>query len=88
MQCRHYYVIFGKEDIKKDCKFCQKTERKSILSDTAYGYECIIKNRKRKMNRCRWCYSGIVISGIKNSQIPYKDIHINIKQKGLWLVKL
>ena len=56
MQCPPYYILWGKEDIKKDCKFCQKTERKSL--DAFNGYECEIKREKRKMKRCSWCYFG------------------------------
>ena len=50
------YWKYGKEDIKKDCKFCNKTDRKR--SDVRYGYECIIKHEKRKMSRCCWCIFG------------------------------
>lgn len=47
---------FGKDDIKKDCKFCEKTNRNSLSS--CAGYECTIKPHKRKMKRCCWCYFG------------------------------
>lgn len=49
-------IIYGKEDIKKDCKYCHKTDRKSF--DSAYGFYCYIKHEKRNMNRCRTCYFG------------------------------
>ena len=52
-------VVYDESDIIKDCKYCQKTDRKSIIGGSAYGYECIIKREKRKMNRCRHCYFGI-----------------------------
>ena len=48
--------IYGKEDIKKDCTHCRKTERKSYSS--AYGFYCCIKHEKRNLNRCHTCYFG------------------------------
>lgn len=48
-------VIYGKEDINKECKFCQRNQDKK----SSYGYDCRIKFGKRKMNRCRKCYFGI-----------------------------
>ena len=56
MHCPPYRIIWGKEDIKKDCKFCKKTDSKH--SGVSYGYECIIKSEKRKMHRCCWCWFG------------------------------
>lgn len=50
-------IIFGKEDIIKDCKYCKKTDSKSIFRTFA-GYECIIKYEKRNCNRCKNCYFG------------------------------
>lgn len=61
MMCPPYRIIFGKEDINGDCKFCHKTERKSL--DVSYGYECVIKSHKRKMKRCCWCYFGHINFG-------------------------
>ncbi len=52
------HVAYDESDIIKDCKYCQKTDRKSIIGGAAYGYECIIKSEKRRMNRCRQCYFG------------------------------
>lgn len=49
--------IFGKEDIIKDCKYCKKTNSKSIFRTFA-GYECTIKSEKRNCNRCKKCYFG------------------------------
>lgn len=48
-------VIYGKEDINKGCKFCRRNPDKK----SSYGYDCIIKWGKRKMNRCRKCYFGV-----------------------------
>lgn len=56
MRCPLYSVYFDKDDIKKDCKYCEKTNRSSLSS--CAGYECKIKLRKRKMKRCCWCYFG------------------------------
>ena len=53
-----YKHIYGKADIKKDCKYCQKTDKKSNFSDYAYGFECILKRSKRTCNRCKSCYFG------------------------------
>lgn len=53
-----YKYIYNKKDIKKDCKYCQKTDKNSNFSDYAYGFECILKRNKRKCNRCKSCYFG------------------------------
>ena len=39
-------VSYDESDIIKDCKYCRKTDRKSIIGGSAYGYECIIKREK------------------------------------------
>lgn len=51
-------VSYGKEDIIKDCKYCRETDRKGFGMDYAYGYECRLKLKKRRCNRCRYCYFG------------------------------
>ena len=53
----YIFIFYGKEDIKKDCKYCQKTDKKVIFY-YAYGFECILKIDKRKCNRCKSCYFG------------------------------
>lgn len=47
-------VIYGKEDINKDCKFICKDS-----NDFTWGYGCKIRYEKRKMNRCKKCLFGI-----------------------------
>lgn len=51
-------IIYGKEDIKKDCKYCIKTDKKHFMSGAAYGYECILTREHRNCNRCKTCYFG------------------------------
>lgn len=48
-------ILYRKEDINKGCKFCQRDVTKKV----SYGYDCMIKWGKRKMNRCKKCYFGI-----------------------------
>ncbi|MBQ8713066.1 MAG: hypothetical protein IJ551_09665 [Prevotella sp.] len=52
------HVVYGKDDIIQDCKYCGKTNKKGFGKFHAYGYECRLKIAKRKANRCRWCYFG------------------------------
>ncbi len=55
------HVAYDESDIIKNCKYCRKVNKKSIaIGGAAYGYECIIKREKRRMNRCRQCYFGSI----------------------------
>lgn len=49
-------IIYGKEDIKKDCCYCRKSTHQGFNHGAAYGYECTIQSGKRKLRRCKTCY--------------------------------
>lgn len=52
------YVSYDKNDIIKGCKYCSKTDKKGFGEFHAYGYECRLNFKKRKANRCQWCFFG------------------------------